>query len=831
MIDMHTHSEYSKINKPSDGTRVCKMTAEEFVNILNSYGVQIFSITDHNYFSCDYYNEIEEYINKNSLDMKIINGVECDVYVDLPDKKQDFIHMCIYFDDNVDRGQLEKTINSLYKDENNNEIKPMFVDILNKLHDLKTKFIVIPHGDKERGLFKKHLIDKLNLADVPEYFKYAMYKIFNAFDVSPKFYGESIQFWATSFCERTKRFIELTQNISDEEMNNIKSHITDKIRNKDVKLNDKEQEIYEFALKYGAYFSYFNFSDWHNKEEYSPETNNFIFGSISTAFESFEMATLDPISRIINTTDTKIEIPDTIIGNVRFEINNKVKNVTFSPGLNAIVGKRGSGKSLLLSVIRNLVDKNDSLGALSKYKNLNISDITAVNRGGINISLGSLNSVAFLTQDEIKDIFENPEKAQNTISNYFIDIKNIDMSKINNIIEIGEKIVPINQNYKNLTSNILAIRKQTDYNYALYDQINIANFKSDYNIALKSLKQSIIDLDNVGVNSDVLKNQMKKLIKIGKEYIKKVDLYNCIISDSNEIINSINSNRTSNQITQRLNLLDIQKYLDTIKNNFEIQLNVEKLKYLLSNLVIENPQVEIYKKGKFLFVTYYEIPDDISGLLKDKILDSITRANSITDIDEYMMGASNRTLKASSKNLMSELKKFINNENIFTPKKEFYEIKNNDIDYVGIIKSLDELKENVRSNNIINLTYASPGMKSVAYLDMLFDLEETILILDQPEDNIDNDYISNYLVPNIKNKKRVKQLIFVTHNPSVAVYGDAFNYIYAENSDEITYNNYLIEKPEDKETLIKILEGGRSSFSNRNKKFGNVLGDEEYGNM
>ena len=38
------------------------------------------------------------------------------------------------------------------------------------------------------------------------------------------------------------------------------------------------------------------------------------------------------------------------------------------------------------------------------------------------------------------------------------------------------------------------------------------------------------------------------------------------------------------------------------------------------------------------------------------------------------------------------------------------------------------------------------------------------------------------------------------------------------------------QNKEDKENLINILEGGRSSFSNRNKKFGNILGDEEYEN-
>lgn len=831
LIDMHTHSEFSKINKPSDSTRVKKMTAEEYVNILSSHGVKVFSITDHNYFSSTYYDEIEEYINKNSLDIKVINGVELDAYVELSNGKQDFVHICIYFEDTVDRKELEKTINSLYHDENGNEIKPSFITILNKLYELKTKYIVIPHGDKERGLFKKHIIDNLELNEVPEFYKYAMYKIFNAFDVSPKFYGESEQFWATSFCEKTNRFIELTQDMTDEELDTIKSHITDKIKNRDIILTPVETEIYEYALKYGAYFSYFNFSDWHNNEDYNPVTNNFIFGSINTAFESFEMSTLDPVSRIINTTDTEIQIPNTILGKVKFKIAGKEKEIVFSPGLNAIVGKRGSGKSLLLSVIRNLVDKNDSQGALKKYKSLKISDIFAQNRGGINISLGSLSSVAFLTQDEIKEIFENPEKAQKTISSYFIDVKDIDLTKINNIIEIGEKISPINDNYKNLTSNILAIKKQNDYNYGTYDQISIADFKSNYNNSIKSLKQAISNLENVGINSDTLKEELERLIKIRDEYIKIVDLYNVIIANSNECIISINSKKTSNQVTQRQNMLDIQKSMETIKDNFEIQLNVEKLKYLISNLEINNPSVEIYKKGKYLFVTYYEIPENIGDKLLEKIFASITWANSLDDITKYIMGEPNRTLKTTSSNLMSELKKYINTEGIFNAKKEFYEIKNKDVDYVSSIKTLDELKRNIEVNNIVNLTNASPGMKSVAYLDMLFDLEETILILDQPEDNIDNDYISNYLVPNIKDKKRVKQLIFVTHNPSVAVYGDAFNYIYVENDDEITYDNFIIEKPEDKENLIKILEGGKASFSNRNKKFGNVLGEEEYGNL
>lgn len=830
LLDMHLHSEYSKINKPSESKRVKSMTPKEYVEILLDKKVKVFSITDHNYFSKSYYDEIEKYIKENDINMKLINGVELDVYVKLSDQTEDFIHVCMYFDDNVDRNMLESTINNLYKDDKGNEKRPYFNEILESLYDLKTKIIIIPHGDKERGMFKNGLIDHLNIRDVPEFYKYAMYKIFNAFDVRLNFLDKSSEFWASSFCENTKRFNKLIEGKSPEKINEIKDHITLKIKNKEYVLSEEENAIYDYILKYGSYFAYFIFSDWHNAEEYNPQINNFIFGSMDTVFESFEMATLDPVSRIITSKDTEIQIPATILSKVNFSINEHKKQVLLSPGLNAIVGKRGSGKSLLLSVIRNLVDKEDPEGALIKYKKLKIDNISGKNRGGIDISPGGLSSVAFLTQDEIKEIFENPEKAQKTISSYFINIKDIDMSKIHDIIDVGSKIIPINKNYKNLTSNILALKKFNDYNYNIFKELNDTNIRVNFNNLIKELKITIANIKSLNLNADKVERELNNLYELQQYYLKIVGLYNKIIETTNEKINSINSKRTNNQITQRQNMTDIKNIMDEINNNFEIQLNFEKLKVLLDNFSIENPPIEIFKKGKYLFVTYYEIPENIKDILIEKLTDSISRGNSIQDIKEYMLNNNNKKLKVSATSLVSELQKYINSNNVFQAKKEFYEIKNSSIDYKNILKTMKDLNEQVKQNNLVNLTEASPGMKSVAYLDMLFDLDETILILDQPEDNIDNDYISNYLVPNIKDKKKIKQLIFVTHNPSVAVYGDAFNYVFAENNEEITYKNFIIEKKEDKEKLIKILEGGRASFSNRNKKFGNVLGEEEYEN-
>lgn len=824
-IDMHMHSYYSSKNKKGDCDKVKEMKAEEFVGILVDANVNIFSITDHNYFSKEFYDEIDKYIENKKLNIRIVNGVEFDVNVDLNDKNS-YIHVCIYFDDNVDRQKLQEMIDELYKNE---DLKPSFSQILEKLNALNTKYIIIPHGDKERGLFNKNLINKLNVESQPEFYKYAMYKIFNAFDVKEKFYKESINFWATNFFEKTKKFDELFKNKSNEEIKLIEGNISKKIRDKSFALNEEDNYIYDYIMEYGSYYAYFSFSDWHNALPYNPIMNNFIFGSLDTAFSSFEMSTLDPVSRIICTKETSISIPDTLLKSISFQIGNDTKKVYFTPGLNAIVGKRGSGKSLLISIIRNLAKADDSMGALKIYKGLNISNIKGENRGKIPISLGALNSIAFLSQNDIKEIFEEPAKAQEKIYKNFIEIKKIDVTKLQEIVSIGEKIAPYNNNYKNLTSNILSLKKSNSFLYKKTNNIESKCLDEGFEHALTAINNLINSVTNVGLNTAAL-NDIYENLKFEKEkYNRLLKEYAEIVNNLNESIEQINKTRTNNQIMQNQNRNAIKSSLEQIYNNFLIKLNVEKMKFLLKNFKMDNPKVELNKKGKYLFVTYYEIPSNINEILIEKILEALTYANCIEDIDNFVQGNGKIKLKSKEMNIVQELKKLLGG-NIFKPKNEFYEIVDMNIDYKNEIKSLSDLEKYLNNNSLKNLSKASLGTQSVAYLDMLFDLEETILVLDQPEDNIDNDYISNYLVPNIKEKKKIKQLIFVTHNPSVAVYGDAFNYIYVENNGTINYKNYLIEKPEDKERLIKILEGGKKSFANRNHKFGDIIGEEEYGN-
>ena len=828
LLDMHMHSHCSAITKKGDSKKVRKMTAKEFINTISCKGVKIFSVTDHNYYSKDYYDSLDKYISDNNLSMKLINGVEFDVYVDLEESKENYIHVCIYFDDDVDREKLETTVKSLYVDSDGNNLKPRFDEILGSLYELKTKMIIIPHGDKSRGLLDTHLFDKMSKSNIPEFYKYAMYKIFNAFDVKINFTNSSNNHWAKNFFFKTKQYSELLKEKTQEEIEDIETKILEKIKDTKIVLSDELNIIYDYILRYGSFFSYFVFSDWHNNSPYDPLINNFIFGNLDYAFSAFEMATLDPESRIIKSTESVIEIPDTILKEVSFKIGESLNTISFSPGLNAIVGKRNSGKSLLLSVLKNLSEKDAKDGAINKYSSLKISDICAKNRGNIDISLESLNSVEFLTQAQITEIFEDPSKAQKSISAYFLDIKSLDLTVLNKIVKIGENIKPYNLDYKTLTSNILSIKKTSNFNYNTHNLLNEIKAKANFQKILGEYDDLIDNIRDLKLDVSLLKKQQKEINDNKMYYLALISKYNDLLEKHNSRIQEFNSGLTSNQITFNQNMKDIRNAVNLLKENLLIQLYLEKFKKLVNNFSIDNPPVEIAKKGKYLFVTCYDIPGDLKNQIEEKILKTIYRGSSMYDLDNYVKGESNKKLNGSFKTVVDELRKYLAGD-AFKPKKEFYEIKNDAIDYKNSVKTLHDLKKHVENKNLVNLTNSSPGTMSVAYLDMLFDLEEKILILDQPEDNIDNDYISNYLVPNIKEKKQIKQLIFVTHNPSVAVYGDAFNYIYVENNDGIKYTNYLIEKYEDKEKLINILEGGRPSFSNRNKKFGNVIGYDEYG--
>lgn len=100
-------------------------------------------------------------------------------------------------------------------------------------------------------------------------------------------------------------------------------------------------------------------------------------------------------------------------------------------------------------------------------------------------------------------------------------------------------------------------------------------------------------------------------------------------------------------------------------------------------------------------------------------------------------------------------------------------------------------------------------------------------VFDQPEDDLDNEFIMSQLVPLFRKIKKYRQVIIVTHNANLVVNTDAEQIIIADNQGEnIRYKSGSVEDGNVKENtgiradICNILEGGSYAFEKRERKYG-----------
>lgn len=119
----------------------------------------------------------------------------------------------------------------------------------------------------------------------------------------------------------------------------------------------------------------------------------------------------------------------------------------------------------------------------------------------------------------------------------------------------------------------------------------------------------------------------------------------------------------------------------------------------------------------------------------------------------------------------------------------------------------------------------SPGQRGALLLIfyLLVDKKRNPIILDQPEENLDNETIVSLLVPVLNAAKENRQIIMVTHNPNLAVVCDAEQIIFAEFDRKaacsITYLSGAIEDSALNAAVVNVLEGTKPAFDNRGQKY------------
>jgi predicted metal-dependent phosphoesterase TrpH/energy-coupling factor transporter ATP-binding protein EcfA2 len=149
------------------------------------------------------------------------------------------------------------------------------------------------------------------------------------------------------------------------------------------------------------------------------------------------------------------------------------------------------------------------------------------------------------------------------------------------------------------------------------------------------------------------------------------------------------------------------------------------------------------------------------------------------------------------------------------------------LDELEILMPEDEIKVEYKpagSNSFKSLSTASDGQKTTAILTFILSHGQTPLILDQPEDDLDNKLIYELIVESLKKVKESRQLIIVTHNANIPVNADAECVISMDStSDKIkVLKTDSVDSPEIQKEICAIMEGGKKAFQMRSERYKNL---------
>lgn len=118
------------------------------------------------------------------------------------------------------------------------------------------------------------------------------------------------------------------------------------------------------------------------------------------------------------------------------------------------------------------------------------------------------------------------------------------------------------------------------------------------------------------------------------------------------------------------------------------------------------------------------------------------------------------------------------------------------------------------------LTHGSPGQQTAALLAFVLGLGTEPIILDQPEDDLDNTLIYDLLVSQLRETKLRRQVIVVTHNPNIVVHGDAEFVLSLEAGNGQTRIRCEggLQEQKVRDEICRVMEGGSEAFETRYRR-------------
>lgn len=357
----------------------------------------------------------------------------------------------------------------------------------------------------------------------------------------------------------------------------------------------------------------------------------------------------------------------------------------------------------------------------------------------------------------IKKVIDEPE-IQEIISKFNEFLKNKNLKKIISEIEL-EKVKFCDHFYKS----------------------HWVNQKNENLKEIEKIKSEIKDLDITTI-FDRLKDNEKKLVEVDKKLEEEEEI-------EKEIENTL---KTIEKL--RKEIVECRKdYTTTILKNSDINIEIKDFRDEQS---FENKIRSIIKRPS-------EFAEDIKVLVRF-LFDGIIIRNKNNLIELITKVKNDESVEGIS--FTSRFKTIISN------------LTEEDMVNIHLIYPDDKLEIKYEGRVMKNL---SPGQKTSIILSYLLSRANKTIILDQPEDDLDNKLIYKLIVKeSVKNKEK-RQIITVTHNANIPVNGETEWTIIMESTGKTikVKEENTIDNTEIIEGICDIMEGGLSAFKLREDKY------------
>ena len=846
--DLHIHSPYTYLNNNFIKNKDGSPNIESFIEKIKGESIEVIGLT--NYFN---FKEEDFSLQKELEKQGITTFLNLEIRISNINKSDELMDYHIIFSNELDKkiivnllGELRanlgcshKTFNMLSKDEIENKASisiEALHDVLKKNKDLNGKYLT---GFLSRG------------------------------------HGS-----ATS--DNDPKNAAIYENICRNSDFLIHSSCNDGTTCNDKKCNhsniDKDRYFWLNTSKYKR--PLLQSSDSHTIDQIG---SKYSWIKADKTFEGLRQVKFEPELRICLDKELYIKKDELTID--RVEMNGK--KLYLSENMNAIIGGRSAGKSTLLnSIAKKFNNKNysDKFNIFENMENFKVF----WNDGKEDYS----REIEYIPQEYMYEISNDRQKINDFITDIISRNNKLEMvdEYKNKCLLIENEILALLSNYRNINNNFSSLIKPE------FEKESIKKRLTQYNLK----KDEILESDYI---EDFKKNEyfnlVKKLDSIEKELI---DLNSYIEKINN--LRVINANIEGLQDLEEDVKKNFEEFLEKINENFNMKFN-EKLSEQLINFYEKRNTLQknkediinssLYKKGKIFEDNNKELQEINKHIEEEN--------KNLKEIEDFEIEKKNldETIEIIKCKLIEQYKKYTEVRNEFknsfvieeedmeitvdfriidleeefeyisgkgTAKNDFLEKLQKDLDaYITGIFDDNTLKFNKNKNKLDhiekvfskqfynefyeikyqndNFSEMSPGKKSFVILKLILDfsMRKAPVLIDQPEDNLDNKTIYNDLTKYLRQTKQRRQIILVSHNPNAVVGADCENIIIANQHSEqeknrnsirfdytngalenntvnSEYNDFILENYSIREHVCKILEGGEEAFLEREQKYG-----------